>query len=231
MATAIIDLVKDDDVRMLARKTDILAGHTIWETGEVAFGAFRPEKIEAKVRASETETRSTSFELQNGKLSWKCTCTSDPNLFCKHLVATALEAQREGRGDIYKAAGIIIKDRKALAERSTGKPAYVQPGGRIEPGETAAQALVRELKEEFDITVNEDDLEYFGKFSAAAANHPSQQVHMEVFMVKKWQGEIKPCSEVEELLWLTSNPPKDVEIGSIFVHDILPRLYQQNLID
>ena len=228
---SIIDLVKDDDVRKLARKSDILAGHEIWKTGEVMFGAFRPEKIEAKVMAPSTGTRSTLLELKNDRLTWKCTCTSDPKHFCKHLVATALEAQREGRGDIYKAAGLVIQDRKALAERSFGKPAFVQPGGRIEPGETAEEALVRELKEEFDIDVDQNDLEPFGNFSAAAANHPNQQVHMQVFMVKKWRGEIRPSSEVEEILWLTSDLPKNVEIGSIFVHDIIPRLKQQGLID
>lgn len=228
---AIIDLVRDDDVRQLARPADILAGHEIWKTGEVMFGAFRPEKIEATVKAPSTGTRSTLLELRDGQLSYKCTCTADPKLFCKHLVATSLEAQREGRGDIYKAAGILIKDRKTVVERSTGKPAFVQPGGRIEPGETAEEALVRELKEEFDIDVDEADVEPFGTYSATAANHPGQQVHMQVFMVKKWRGEIKPNSEVEELLWTDSDLPKGVEIGSIFVHDIIPALKQQDLID
>ena len=221
--------MKDDDVRQLARKSDILAGHEIWKSGTVMFGAFGPEKIEAKVSAPSTGTRSTRLELKGGQLSWKCTCS--PKLFCKHLVATALEAQREGRGDIHKAAGILIKDRKTVVERSMGKPAFVQPGGRIESGETASQALVRELKEEFDIDVAEDDLEPFGTYTAEAANHPTQKVHMTVFMVKKWQGTIKPNSEVEELLWTDSNLPAGVEIGSIFVHDIVPQLKQLDLID
>lgn len=228
---AVIDAVKDDDVRQLARKADILAGHEIWKTGRVLFGTFRPEKIEATVSAPNTTTRHTLLELKEEELSWRCTCTSNPKHFCKHVVATALEAQREGRGDIYKAAGLIIQDRRVLAERSVGKPAFVQPGGRIEPGETAPQALVRELREEFSIGVREEDLEFYGTYSAVAANHPGQQVHMEVFMVKAWRGEIKPDSEVEELLWLSSKLPKNVEIGSVFVHDIIPRLKREGLID
>lgn len=228
----IIDLVRDDDVRQLARKSDILAGHEIWKYGQTGLGAVRPDElIEAIVQAPNTGSRRTRFEIKNGKLSWRCTCTSDPKLFCKHLVAAALQIQKEGRGDIHKAAGILIKDRKTVVERSMGKPAFVQPGGRIEPGETAEQALVRELREEFDIDVDEADLEPFGTYSATAANHPGQQVHMQVFTVKKWKGEIKPSNEVEELLWTDSNLPKDVEIGSIFVHDIIPALKQQGLID
>ncbi|HEU4985400.1 MAG TPA: hypothetical protein VFT58_07145, partial [Nitrososphaera sp.] len=84
----------------------------------MTLNVFEPDRIEAKVKAPGSGTRSTSLEVKNGKLGWKCTCTSDPNLFCKHLVATALDAQRESSADIYKAAGILIKDRKSLVERS-----------------------------------------------------------------------------------------------------------------
>ena len=118
-----------------------------------------------------------------------------------------------------------------LVERSVGKPAFIAPGGRIEPGETAPQSLVRELQEEFNIVVSEADLEPFGSFSAVAANHSGQQVHMEVFIVKKWQGKIRPSNEVEEILWLGAELPEDVEIGSIFGHEVLPMLKQQSLVD
>src|SRR5688500_4909971 len=141
----IVDLVRDDDVRQLAHKSDILAGHEIWKAGETGLGVVRPDElIEAIVKAPNSQTRHTRFELKDSKLVWHCTCTSDPRLFCKHLVAAALQVQKEGRGDIYKAAGILIKDRKTVVERSQGKPVFVQPGGRIEEGETAEQALVRE---------------------------------------------------------------------------------------
>ncbi len=229
---AIIDLVTDDNVRKLARTADILAGRQIWKAGQTGLGAIRPDElIEAIVKSPNTSTRRTRFELKNGELSWHCTCTSNSKLFCKHLVAAALQIQKEGRGDIYKSAGILIKDRKALMERSIGKPAFVQPGGRIEPGETAKEALVRELKEEMSIDVDQKDLELFGTYSAAAANHPNQQVRMQVYVVKKWQGEILPNNEVEEIRWFNSDLPKDLEIGSIFVHDVVPRLKDEGLID
>ena len=133
--------------------------------------------------------------------------------------------------DIHKASGIIIQNRMVLAERSVGKEFFIHPGGKIEPGETAKQAVVRELKEEFRIDVDEDDLELFGKYSAPAANSPEVNVHMEVFMVTDWHGEITPDSEVEEMLWLTSEVPKDIKVGSILEHETLPRLKVQGLID
>jgi len=133
--------------------------------------------------------------------------------------------------DIYKASGIILKDRKVLVERSIGKEFFIHPGGKIEAGETAKQALVRELMEEFQITVDEADLELFGNYSAPAANSPEVDVHMDVFMVKQWSGEIAPDSEVEEMRWLTSDVPKDIKVGSIMEHETLPRLKEAGLID
>jgi 8-oxo-dGTP diphosphatase len=229
MAQKVIDLVKDDDVRQLTDKATIVAGHKLWG-GHEFIRTFRPDKIDAQVRDTAGATFRTLLELRPNGLYWTCSCSPDSGRFCEHLVATALDAQRQGRGDIYKAAGIILKDRKMLVERSQGKPAFIGPGGRIDDNETARQALVRELKEEFQIDVAEPDLEPFGSFSAEAANHPGQQVHMEVFIVKKWTGEIRPNNEVEEILWLTSDLPTDVTLGSVFAHEVLPKLKQQNLI-
>ncbi|HKR82044.1 MAG TPA: NUDIX domain-containing protein [Candidatus Saccharimonadales bacterium] len=132
---------------------------------------------------------------------------------------------------IYKAAGVLIQDRKLLTERSHGKEFFIAPGGKIEAGETAKRALVRELKEEFSIETREEDFIPFGTFTAEAAGHPGRQVHMEVFVVERWEGEIIPDNEVEEIRWLTSKIPEDIQVGSIFEHEVIPRLQAQGSID
>lgn len=132
--------------------------------------------------------------------------------------------------DIYKAAGIIIQDRKLLFTRAKDMEFFIDPGGKIEEGETARQALVRELKEELNINVEESDLEYFGEFVAEAANHKGKTVNMQAFIVKKWRGEIVPSAEIEELRWLTSNLPNDIQVGSIFGGKVLPKLHEQGLV-
>lgn len=133
--------------------------------------------------------------------------------------------------DIHKAGGILIRDRKFLVERSKNKTFFIAPGGSIEACETPKQALVRELFEEFKINVSEDNLEKFGTFYAQAAGQEDKYLQMDVFLVKKWEGELTPDNEVEEMLWINSNLPENIKIGSIFEHEVLPRLKEKGLID
>ena len=132
--------------------------------------------------------------------------------------------------DIYKSAGIIIRGGKLLVERSTGKTAFISPGGSIEAGEKGKQALVRELEEEFDIEVKESDLEEFGSFEAPASGQEHRTVYMQVFIVKRFKGQPKPSSEVEEIAWITSKNEQNLEIGSIFEHEVIPLLKTQRRI-
>lgn len=132
--------------------------------------------------------------------------------------------------DIHKAGGVIIDDRHFLVTRAKGKDIFVAPGGKLEPGETATRALVRELKEEVQIYVSEGDLEPIGTFTAKAAGNESKIVQMEVFLVKNYNGQPIPTSEVEEVAWVNSQT-SSVAIGSIFEHDVMPLLVQRGLID
>lgn len=131
---------------------------------------------------------------------------------------------------IHKAGGILIKDKKLLVEKSKNKEFFIAPGGSIEKDETPKQALVRELFEEFKIKVLEENLEEFGTFYAKAAGKEDKVVRMDVFLVKAYEGEPTPDHEVEQILWITSQIPQNIKIGSIFEHEVIPKLKEQNLI-
>lgn len=137
----------------------------------------------------------------------------------------------EKKIDIHKSAGIIIKDRKFLITRTRGKSFFVSPGGKIEEGETIIEALERELKEELDINIDIESLEDFGIFYALAQGLENKYLEMNVFIVNKYNGEIVPSREIEEVMWIDSKLPPNIELGSIFKHDILPKLKLLNLID
>lgn len=132
---------------------------------------------------------------------------------------------------IIKSGAIIIKDRKVLVARSVGKDFFNTPGGKEEPGESAAQTLIRELQEELGIEVAEGDFDVFGEFHAIANGHTDTPIVMTMFMVHSWQGEIAPTSEIEELAWVDSHKNPTMQIGSIMEHDVMPRLVAQGLID
>ena len=132
---------------------------------------------------------------------------------------------------IHKAGGILIKDRKFLVGRSKGKKFFISPGGKLNPKEASEEALIRELDEELGIVVTKQNLEKFGTFYAPAAEQKEKIIQMDVFLVNQWTGEIQSKSEIEEIMWINSHIPDGVSIGSIFEHDVLPRLKKEDLID
>ncbi|OGG40574.1 hypothetical protein A2118_00860 [Candidatus Kaiserbacteria bacterium GWA2_50_9] len=134
--------------------------------------------------------------------------------------------------DIHKAAGILIKDRKLLMSRSKGKEFFISPGGKIQSGETPEGALIRELDEELGIEVAVEDLEKFGTFHSLAVEQTGEKhLQMDVFLVNRWKGDIQPNNEIEEIKWINSLVPDGIKLGSIFEHDVLPRLKKEDLID
>jgi mutator protein MutT len=130
----------------------------------------------------------------------------------------------------HRSGAVIIQNKKVLVERSKGKNFFIPPGGRLERGETPKQSLIRELKEELQIEVSESDLIEFESYFKKAGGQEDYDVKMDLFIVKNWNGEIKSDSEVEEILWIDSNIPKNISIGSIFEKEVMPKLKEQELI-
>lgn len=135
------------------------------------------------------------------------------------------------RVDIHKAGGVLIQNRKILVGRTRGKSSFIAPGGSIEDGETPQESLIRELVEEFDIHVSESNLELIDTFYADAAEQPDKKIRMDVFLVRSWNGDPKPSSEVEEMRWIDTTDIGTLTVGSIVEHNILPLLKSRGLIE
>lgn len=133
--------------------------------------------------------------------------------------------------DIHKAAGILIKDRKLLMLKSKQYHLYLSPGGKIEAGETPEQALIRELAEEVSIKVQEADLSFFAKLQTVTDLDPNRKIFLDVFLVNNWVGEIVAANEIEAICWVNSSNQHDYQLGSIFAHQVMPRLQELGLID
>ncbi|MDD5057970.1 MAG: Nudix family hydrolase [Sideroxydans sp.] len=75
------------------------------------------------------------------------------------------------------------------------------PGGKIEPGETAHDALVRELKEELGITV-----QTAYPWLTRVFTYPHATVRLNFFRVTEWSGELHP-HEGQQFAWQNSLSP------------------------
>ena len=92
-------------------------------------------------------------------------------------------------------------DGRVLLVRKRGTTRYMQPGGKIEAGETAAQCVVREVREELGVDLDPSLLTELGTWEAAAANEPDHVVVGHVFTHPYVAG-ITVQAEIDELLWL-----------------------------
>lgn len=133
--------------------------------------------------------------------------------------------------DIHKAAGIIIRDRQVLAVRSKDSTIFVPPGGKLEPGETEDQALIRELQEELGIVVQKPSLEKMGEYYAEAAGKKNVKLKLTAFLVNDYEGQPRAQNEIAELKFFTSSMPDGVEVALILRYEIIPELVRQNLIN
>jgi 8-oxo-dGTP diphosphatase len=105
---------------------------------------------------------------------------------------------------IDKLAWILITDKTILSTRSFGKDKFYIPGGKREQGETDAQALCREIKEELSVELIIDSLQFVGEFQAQAHGHPDGNIVKMTCYTADYKGEVAAASEIEEIKWLTS---------------------------
>jgi len=105
---------------------------------------------------------------------------------------------------IFVSAAVITDaDGRVLVVRKRGTSVFMQPGGKPEAGESAAEALARELHEEVGLVVSAAALEPLGTFESAAANEPGHRVVAAAFRTTANPGDLAPRAEIEELRWIT----------------------------
>ena len=115
------------------------------------------------------------------------------------------------------AAAILLREGKSgteflLAQRPQGKVYagfWEFPGGKVEPGESLREALVREIQEELGVTIDRA-----WPWLSCTFTYPHAKVRLKFFRVTSWIGEISPI-EHSGFVW--------VKIGDVApVSPVLP---------
>ncbi len=120
------------------------------------------------------------------------------------------KAQEAGIPTILVVAAALVDTdgRVLIAQRPEGKSLaglWEFPGGKVEPGERPEAALIRELREELDITVREACLAPF-----VFASHAYDGFHllMPLWLIRRWEGQPKPLHH-SRLTWVRPNALSD----------------------
>ncbi len=122
------------------------------------------------------------------------------------------------------AALVSRADGHTLLVRKRGTRAFMNPGGKPEPGEAHVDALRRELHEELGLRIAPDRLRPLGTFTTAAANEPGHRLVAHAFALRLCDESPVAAAEIAEARWLDPSAPFDVTIAPLAAEHLLPLL-------
>ena len=125
-------------------------------------------------------------------------------------------------GTIKIVAALICDDAgRVLLVRKRGTTAFMQPGGKRNPGEDDAAALSREIAEELGCSVVLASVRPLGEFDAIAANEPGWRVQASLYGIDVI-GDIAPSREIDETIWIDPAAPPDIPLAPLTRKHVLP---------
>jgi Predicted acyltransferase len=125
-----------------------------------------------------------------------------------------------------RVSAVVLTDTagRVLMVRKRGTEAFLNPGGKPEPGETPEQCAVRELREELGLELDPEGLLPLGRHRAAAANETGTVVLADVFRAPDPLDRLPvPRSEIEEARFVDPASPEP-GWAPLFTERILPLL-------
>lgn len=126
---------------------------------------------------------------------------------------------------IHVAAALTVDAAgRALMVRKRGTTMFMQPGGKIEPGESPLVCLRRELHEELGIAPAAEEFTWIGTFEQDAANEPGHRVLAEVYGLTIDAEAPVAAAEIAESRWIDPREPGDIDLAPLSRLSLLPLL-------
>ena len=106
-----------------------------------------------------------------------------------------------GTSTVLESVGwVCVRDGRLLVVRTRGRDAFYLPGGKLERGETPAQALAREVAEELGLSMDPAVLRELFVVDDVAHGRAGRRLRMRVFAGPA-AGRPQPAGEIAELAW------------------------------
>lgn len=122
-------------------------------------------------------------------------------------------------------SAVVLRDAvgRILTVRKAGTDRFMLPGGKHDPGESPADAAVRECAEELGLALSPGLLTEVGVFLADAANEPGLRVEGWVF-AHPLVGAPRASAEIAELRWLDPEASLPSDLAPLLERHVLPHL-------
>jgi 8-oxo-dGTP diphosphatase len=131
--------------------------------------------------------------------------------------------------DTIEIVAAVIRDEagRILLVRKRGTTAFMQPGGKRDPGEDDIATLAREIDEELGCQLIPGSIRPLGEFDAISANEPGFRVCASLYEIAV-TGDIAPKAEIEAMAWINPAAPADIPLAPLTRDHVLPLALRTN---
>ncbi|MEC4117720.1 NUDIX domain-containing protein [Myroides phaeus] len=124
---------------------------------------------------------------------------------------------------IYLASALLTNDKnEMLTVRKKGSTYYMMAGGKIELGETPIETLKREIQEELQLNITNDQISLLGTHQTTAVNEANTIVNATIFHVRINNSSIQASAEIEEIKWVTKENYNNIKLAHLLKEFSLP---------
>lgn len=138
----------------------------------------------------------------------------------------------------YRVAGILIHNGKVLLQKPTNDMGFAFPGGHSAFGETNAETLIREFKEEMNVDISVDSLKWVAEIFFLWGDKPCHQIcnYYTIKLIDETQisnnrmfigsERIEGRDFDIEFHWIPLNEIKDIEVYPSNAVDLLSKWHE-----